>query len=46
MIPLVAASDRGYSLNCMYVIACRCCAYEVVGLMLYATECRLSYKII
>ena len=46
MIPLVAASDRGDSLNCMYVIACKRCAYEVVGLASHFAEYGLSYQII
>ena len=45
MIPLVAASDRGDSLNCMYVIACKRCAYEVVGLALLFADNRLSYQV-
>ena len=46
MIPKVAASEIGNSLNCMYVIDCNRCAYEVVGLASYFAEYGLSYKII
>ena len=39
MILKVAASEIGNSLNRMYVIACKRCAYGVVGLTRYFAEC-------
>ena len=46
MIPKVAASELGPSLNFVYVIDCNRCAQRVVGALEYVAEYSKSYKII
>ena len=46
MIPKVAASEIGNSLNRMYVIDCIRCAQGVVGLSEYVAAYSKSYKVI
>lgn len=46
MIPIVAASELGGSLNFVYVIDCNRCAQSVVGASEYFAGYSKSYKII